>query len=84
MPVDAVGRMTRGAGVSAEGMRSARAASIWRRRVAAEGMAGTSSLYLRLSGGWRQGGKSTRSALPPSPVEEPSGACLIYMAAVLT
>jgi hypothetical protein len=38
MPVEDVGRMTRGAGVSAEGMRSARVASICWRRVAAVGM----------------------------------------------
>jgi hypothetical protein len=38
MPVDAIGRMVRGAGVSAEGIRLARLASIWRRSGVAEDM----------------------------------------------
>ena len=38
MPVGAVGRMSRGAGVSAEGMRAERADSMERRRAAAEGI----------------------------------------------
>jgi hypothetical protein len=44
MPVGVTGRMVLAGGVSAEGMRSARAASTWERIVAAEGIA----KYIRL------------------------------------
>jgi hypothetical protein len=46
-PVGSTGRAIRGCGESAEGMRSAREASIWARRWLAEGMVG-SSPYFRL------------------------------------
>jgi hypothetical protein len=44
MPVGVTGRMVLAGGVSAEGMRSARAASTWERIVSAEGIA----KYIRL------------------------------------
>lgn len=48
MPVGTTGRMVRGKGVSAEGIRRARAASTWSRIAAAEGMAKELSPYIRL------------------------------------
>ena len=49
-PVGLTGRMNLGNGVRAEGIRAARAASIWSRRVAAEGIANYSP-YIRLTVG---------------------------------
>jgi hypothetical protein len=53
--------MTRGAGVSAEGMRLARAASIWRRSRWAEGIAAHLRLIFAYREGLEQGGFAQRA-----------------------